>query len=68
MKKSIIKLSGIVQRYTLSISYRPVFFLQKLIRNKTEENLIKFTLNVLGIILSPFYYLEHPPKFNSNNS
>lgn len=43
----------------LSIPYRPVFFLTKLAQKRTKENLIKFMLTTLGVLLSPFYYIKN---------
>jgi hypothetical protein len=46
-------------RTALSIPYRSVFFLQKLVQNRTKENLIKLMLTTLGTLLSPAYHIKH---------
>jgi len=46
-------------RIALSIPYRPAFFLQKLVQNRTRENLTKFMLTTLGTLLSPLYHIKH---------
>jgi len=55
-------------KHALSVPYRPVFFLKKFFQERTWENLIKFGLTTLGVILSLFYYLKYPPLISLNNA